>query len=342
MGFSVNVRQSKTAIKVEVGDTILNAALKSGVQFPHGCQSGNCGACKSRLFSGDIQMSPYSEFALTKEEEESGLILACRSVPWSDCDLAYLEEDDLATFPIRELDCRVQKIEQYTHDIVRVCLDINSGGPFNFASGQYAKVSFDKFPSRDYSMANLPTDNFIEFHIRQISGGLTSTHANKKLVIGETVSLEGPFGVSYFRENHTGPLIAIGGGSGLAPINSIVETALEKNRKRPIHLYFGARDTRDVYLESHFSNLANNHENFTYTCVLSEPKEHTKYRTGHLFEAVSNDFNSLDGAKAYLAGPPIMVETCVKELCDLGIRQEDCHADAFYTEAEKVELEVRK
>ena len=285
-------------------------------------------------------MSPYSDFALTKEEKESGLILACRSVPWSDCDLAYLEQDDLVTFPIRKLNCTVKEIQQFTHDIVRIFLGIDSGGPFNFAAGQYAKVSFDKFPPRDYSMASLPADDFLEFHIRQISGGLTSTHANKKLIVGETVSLEGPFGVSYFRENHTGPLIAIGGGSGLAPIKSIVETALEKNRKQPIHLYFGARDTRDVYLESHFLNLENKHENFTYTCVLSEPKELTKYRTGHLFEAVSDDFNSLDGAKAYLAGPPIMVETCIKKLCELGIRQDDCHADAFYTEAEKAKLEV--
>ena len=94
-----------------MGETILAAALRAGVPYPFGCQSGNCGACKSTLPSGEVRMSPYSEYALSKAEREQGLILACRAVPWSDCEVAWLEADDVAMHPLRQLDCDVVGVE---------------------------------------------------------------------------------------------------------------------------------------------------------------------------------------------------------------------------------------
>ena len=158
MGFAVTVRQFDAPLDVEMGDTILQTALNAGLQYPHGCQSGNCGACKSRLYDGEVEMSPYSEFALTEAEKESGLILACRSVPWSDCEVAYLEQDEVVAHPLRKLTCCVRELDPMTHDIVRVRLSIEAGGPFDFTAGQYAEVSFDNLPPRDYSMANRPGD----------------------------------------------------------------------------------------------------------------------------------------------------------------------------------------
>src|SRR5260370_36655216 len=77
------IRQHDPPVPVELGQTILEAALQHGVPYPHGCRSGNCGACKSRLESGEGELSPYSEFALTGAERPAGLILACRAVPGS-------------------------------------------------------------------------------------------------------------------------------------------------------------------------------------------------------------------------------------------------------------------
>jgi len=98
------------------------------------------------------------------------------------------------------------------------------------------------------------------------------------------------------------------------------------------------RDERDLYLEDHFKKIAARHKNLSFVPVLSEPGRPTKRRTGFLADAVRRDFTSLDGAKAYLAGPPIMVESAVAALEALGLRRQDCHADAFYTEAEKAAL----
>ena len=335
MSFAVNVKQYKTPLNVEMGDTILQTALNSGREYPHGCQSGNCGACKSRLYSGDIQMSPYSEYALTQEEKDSGLILACRAVPWSDCEVAYLEQDEIVAHPLRNLNCVVTDLERMTHDVTRVKLLIKTGGPFDFSAGQYSQITFKGLPPRDYSMANQSGNNLLEFHIREISGGKISTFVNKNLKVGDAVKVKGPYGISYYRNNHTGPILAIAGSTGLAPIKSIIEKALNQNAKRKIYLYLGVRDIPDLYLVEYFKRLMKNHTALSLNIILSESKESNKYRKGYLADAIANDFDNLNQTKVYLAGPPIMVETCINQLRKIGVRDENCHADAFYTEADK-------
>lgn len=339
MSFTVKIRQSDALLNVEMGETILAAALAADIDYPHGCQSGNCGACKSRLHGGEVEMSPYSDYALTDAEKDSGLVLACRAVPWSDCEIAWLEQDEVVSHPLRKLDCKVTALDRMTHDITRMRLSIEAGGPFDFTAGQYARVIFDGQPSRDYSMASLPGEDILEFHIRMVTDGGVSTFVHNELKVGDKVRVEGPYGISYLRRKHTGPIVALAGGSGLAPVKSIVESALADGAEQPIHMYFGVRAEPDVYLEDHFRALADKYENFTFEIVLSEPEGASARRSGYLVDILADDFADMDGSKAYLAGPPIMVETCVGKLKEMSVRDEDCHADAFYTEAEKAALE---
>lgn len=338
MSFRVTVKQFTDPLTVEMGQTILEAALERDLSYPHGCRSGNCGACKTELLAGEVEMSPYSEYALTAAEKAGGLILACRAVPWSDCTVKFLEFDDTAAHPLRHLICRVVGVANATHDIKRVRLKILDGGPYTFSAGQYASVQFPGQPARDYSMANRPDDPELEFHIRLMAGGAVTPYVANRLKIGDKVKVFGPHGTSYLRDRHTGPVLALAGGSGLAPIKSIVDTALANGAAQPIHLYVGVRDERDLYLEDHFRKLAKKHPNLSFVPVLSEPTAATTRRTGFLADALRADFTTLDGAKAYLAGPPIMVETAVAVLEALGLPRPDCHADAFYSEAEKAAL----
>lgn len=340
MSYKVIIRGRDDVVQVEMGQTILEAAIAQGLPYPHGCRSGNCGACKSELISGEVEMSPYSEYALSGAEKDQGLVLACRSVPWSDCEVAWLEADDQESFPQRKLVCTVVDLAQATHDIRIVRLKVDSGGPFDFAAGQYAQVTFDGLPPRDYSMATRPDQDFLEFHIRLVDGGAVSPYVAETLAVGDRVKVAGPFGTSYLRRKHRGPILAIAGGSGLAPIKSIVDTALAHGAAQPIHLYFGVRAERDLYLQDYFEGLAASHGNFTFIPVLSEPDGPTDRRTGYVGDAVAADFADLDGTRAYLAGPPVMVETATDKLKALGVRRQDCHADAFYTEADKNRLEA--
>jgi ferredoxin-NAD(P)+ reductase (naphthalene dioxygenase ferredoxin-specific) len=341
MAVTVIVRQHDAPVAVSEGETILEAALQQGVPYPHGCRSGNCGACKSRLESGEVELAAYSDFALSEEERAQGLILACRAMAWSDAVVSWLDSDEVVLHPERRLGCRVVGIDAMTHDIMGVRLAIEGGGPFTFSAGQYASLRFGELPPRDYSMANRPDDSTLEFHIRRMGPGSVSAHVAERLRVGDAVAVQGPFGTSYLRDTHTGPIIAIAGGSGLAPIKSIIDTALHQGLRQPMRLYFGARDERDIYLEDHFNVLAARHANFRFIPVLSAPSGPTARRVGLVHEAAAADLADLDGAKAYLAGPPPMVEAATALLLARGVRRADIHADAFYTEAEKQALAAK-
>ncbi len=286
-------------------------------------------------------MASYSAHALSEAERASGLILACQATPLTDCTVSWPEPDLPAIHPRRVLACQVSNIAELTHDIrrVRLALEIMETGetekPLSFSAGQHVAVTFAGHAPRDYSMANRPDEPELEFHIRS-SGGGASAYACETLRLGETVSVEGPFGTSHLRPRHEGPILAIAGGSGLAPIKSIAETALSVNAARRIAVYFGVRDTRDLYLTEHFAALGGRHPNLTFTPVLSEPSDATPHRTGHAGDIAAAELGDTKGVKAYLAGPPAMVEATVPLLKARGIPISDIHADAFYPQSEKL------
>jgi naphthalene 1,2-dioxygenase ferredoxin reductase component len=334
MSFKVRIASADRTIDVPTGETILDAALEAGIGYPFGCQSGNCGACKSHLLKGDVTMDGYSEFALSDEEKANGVILACRAVPTSDGEVAWLqEEDDLVIHPRQVLATRVLSLDDATHDIKRVRLEVVSGGPFYFSAGQFASVTFEGCAPRDYSMANVPGDPVLEFHSRLGQAATTSAYVFGKLSVGDPVKVTGPFGASHLRESHRGPIIAVAGGSGMAPMKSIVERALALGMPQHIYFYFGVRTERDLYLHDHFAALAKKHPTLHFIPVLSEGDGMSR-RCGLVHEAVATDWDEFDGCKAYLAGPPVMVEAATKLLEQRDMRRLDIHADAFYTAAE--------
>ena len=333
--YTVSIRDGD-ALTVKLGETILSAALRSGLDVPHRCQAGICGACKGRLHDGEVEMTPYSDFALSEGEKANGLILACRAVPWSDCDISILAEDDRVMHPQRDMRCTVTAVEAATHDIRVVRVRVDAGGPYDFSAGQYADIEVAGLPARSYSMANRPEEGELEFHVRLVEGGAMSGYIVHHLRPGEGMRVKGPKGDAYLRDSHKGPMLCVAGGSGLAPIKAIVETALARDPEREIHLYFGARDERDVYLEDHFRALAERHPGLRYTIVLSHPMNGTTRRTGWVTEAVAADLADLAGFKAYLCGPPPMVEAGQRLLRDRGVAAEHVHADAFYTVAEQM------
>jgi len=331
----VDIRQAGCTLAVPEGVTILEAALADGIAYPHGCRAGRCGSCKSRLVSGEVDLLEHSRFALSDEEKAQGLILACRAIPTTDAIVAWLGGDEeTPSHPRRRLNGRVTAIADATHDIKHIQLVIDGADSLAFTAGQYARLTFPGAPTRDYSMASGPGERALEFHIRRVPGGAATQHIHALLKLGDPVLVEGPFGSSYLREQHTGPILCVAGGSGLAPIKAIVEAAIAHGMKQPIHVYFGARRDRDLYLVDHFEGLAQRHPNLTFTPVLSDAPLEARWRTGLVTDAVAKDFQEFDGWKAYVAGPPPMVEAAVQLTTARGLRSEDLHADVFFTPAE--------
>ncbi len=324
----VDIRQARASLSVKSGQTILDAALVAGIPFPHGCRSGRCGSCKSRLIAGEVEMLQHSRFALTEEEKAAGLILACRARPVTDATVAWLDEDDIQ--PSRRVNGLVTAIEDLTHDIKLVRITPETSDPLLFTAGQYAQIGFDGVPVRSYSMANGHGDAALEFHIRRVPGGITSDHVHRTLKIGDPATLDLPLGASFLRQHHNGPILCVAGGSGLAPIKAIVEAALSQGMGQPIHVYFGVRAERDLYLVEHFQALAKRHQSLVFTPVLSEERS-ARYRSGFVAEAVAEDRSDLDGWKAYVAGPPPMVDATMHVAFERQLRAEDLHADVFFT-----------
>ena len=289
-------------------------------------------------------MRDHSSMALTVDEAARGLVLACRAEPRSDCSLAVVNYDDALAHPLKQLVGEVSSVQKLTHDIAAVQITLPE--QMDYTAGQFAAVAFPGFPARDYSFASPPDDpTQLEFHIRRMGDDGVSAFVFDQLAEGELVAVHGPMGYAFLREAETGPIFAIAGGSGLAPIRGILRSALAKpdTPDRALHLWFGARTEADVYLEDELNALAAEHPNFSYQIVLSEPDNASARRAGFVTEAFESDLkslgtNPLDGARAYLAGPPPMVEAGVEIFKAAGLDQARIHADAFYTEAEKAAL----
>ncbi len=147
----VDIRQTQTRLEIPDGQTILEAALAAGISYPHGCRSGRCGSCKSRLIEGEVQLLQHSRFALTEEEKSDGLILACRALPQTDAAVAWLVGDDEVVEPPRCIDAVVTGLDDLTHDIKLVRVTPADGCPLPFTAGQYARIR-----SSEYRYAAIP------------------------------------------------------------------------------------------------------------------------------------------------------------------------------------------
>jgi len=318
-------------VPAQAGDTILESLLRAGIAFPFSCQAGNCGTCKCELVSGDVLELEHSEHALAPAERAKGLILACRTQVWDDTAVRRIDTEDLVMHPSRVMRCRVLALEDLTHDIKGVRVAIEAGGPFTFSAGQYAELEFAPGLSRHYSMAHTPDEDELTFHVRHMPGGRTSAYVATRLKAGDRLKVSGPLGVSYLRDKHAGPVLLVAGGSGLAPIESIVRTLLGRRYGAPITLYFGVRAERDLYHEALLQQLAAQHANFRYHVVLSEEGASGR-RPGLVHEALAADLPATEDLMAYLAGPPAMVEAAMALLRTRGLAPRQIHADAFYNQ----------
>ena len=334
------IRISQWPEPIEAGRMrILEAALDAGVPYPHGCGSGECGSCKSQLLSGEVTLDRYSPDALSDAERERGVILACRARVTSDVHVKWLSA--ATTLPMVKLSARVASVKRVAHDVIVLSLTLPLGASMAFRPGQFAKLRFGKLPTRSYSMANQPSQGRLEFHIRMVPNGLVSQYVATDLKTSDVVEVRGPFGEAYWDtidDVKQDPLLLLAGGTGLAPILSVLGAALREGQPaEQIHVYHGVRSERDLYAGTQLTEHARE-KGFRFVPVYSSAAERMA-RTGLLHEAVAEDFSSLASTRIHVAGPPPMVDA-VKDLAlRRGATVARIRADAFYpAEPEKKSL----
>ncbi len=233
--------------------------------------------------------------------------------------------------------CSVTHAEMASFDVRILKLSPDPGRTlFDWRAGQYARFRIADFEPRDYSIANAPGDGDVELHVRKSHAGGLSDYICGEVKVGDTVSVAGAFGGAYFRAGHGGPLLAIAGGTGLAPMKAVVEAALRSDLSQDVHLYFGVNSAEELYLERYFIGLMRDYSNFRFVTVINDPDDSSGRRLGMVGDAVAADFQLLYGHQCYLAGPPAMAEACRTMLKLKSVPNHDMFCDAFYATGSNV------
>ena len=323
-----SIQVNQLAISLEKKETVLSAALRNGINFPYSCKVGGCAECKCKLTKGKVKEFTDASYLLSAEEVQSGYILACQSVPKT---LDVEIEVDLSRAKKRLNRGKVVKQEKLTHDITLLELEMDEAPVFK--AGQYAKLSLESLPNvtRAYSFASKPNADHVRvsFYIRHVPNGLFSSRVQQEDLLKANIELQGPFGEFYLRESDK-PMLMIAGGSGLAPIVSILEQAKEQGCQRPVTVLLGARTQADIYGLKQIEQIANDWPAlFEFEQILSEEPNDSSWQgmKGYTGDHLST-YATLN-SQVYLCGPPLMIDDCMEKLTGLGIPTAEIFADRF-------------
>ena len=325
------------SIDVERSETLLQAALRQGIDFPNSCRVGGCGTCKCQLQDGRVKELTESGYLLSRDEIDAGFILACQSVPQTDVRVAV----ELAeSGPMRKVGGRVTGREHLTRDITRLQVQLDEALPYR--AGQFAGLEMDGVGGtpRSYSFATPASGSgAVTFFVRKVTGGRFSSLVNDEDIIGRTVTLHGPQGNFWLRPG-TAPLLFIAGGSGLAPILALLREAVAAGETRQATLLFGARSQQDLYALEQIATIAREWRGtFRFVPVLSEEPVDSTWTgaRGLVTDLVPGSL--APGAHAYLCGPPAMIDSAATMLQASGIPPESIHCDRFVTHQEAARQE---
>ena len=334
--FKRSIREPKTAvingnsIVVKPNETLLHAALRMHIDFPHSCRVGGCAQCKCRLVDGKVKELTDVGYILSDEEFENGFILACQSIPKTDISV---EVDLSAVAPITRTGGRIIEQTKLTHDITELRIQLHD--TVQYKPGQFANIALASLPDafRSYSFAS-PRDvsGQVIFYVREVPNGKFSGAINQQDLVGTEVKLEGPMGDFWLRSGSE-PIVMIAGGSGLAPIMGMLKQAVkEDHRSRDVTLLFGARSQQDLYKLEDIKKISTSWSgSFNFIPVLSEEPSESNWQGARGLVTEFIPESTTDGTQAYLCGPPAMIDAAESALLNNGINLNNLYADRFTT-----------
>ncbi|MFD2299147.1 CDP-6-deoxy-delta-3,4-glucoseen reductase [Paracidovorax citrulli] len=338
----ITVQPSGRAFTAQAGETLLGAAIRSGVGLPYGCKDGACGSCKCRKLSGSVVHGEHQSKALTPEEADAGFVLTCCAQPLTDVVLESRQVTDESAYPVKKMPVRVSTLTRASHDVMVVRLQLPAADTFRYHAGQYVEFILKDGARRAYSMACAPHTQEeapgIELHIRHMPGGRFTDHVFGAMKEKEILRVEGPFGSFFLREDSTKPIILLASGTGFAPVKALIEQLRFKGIDRPATLYWGGRRPADLYMDAWVRERLADMPQLRYVPVVSNalPEDGWTGRTGFVHQAVMDDHADLSGHQVYACGAPVVVESARKAYsAERGLPPEEFYADAFTSEADK-------
>lgn len=341
MGHQLTIEPLGEAVEVSEEQTLLDAALRAGLYIPHACCHGLCGTCKVQVLEGEVEHGDASSFALMDSEREAGYALACCARPLSDLVIeADVEEDpDAIVQPVEDYIGRVVEIRQLTPTAKALFIELDRD--IAFQAGKYINLHLPQIPQpRAFSLANPPSQKrVIELNVRRVPGGAATGYIHERLAAGDEVKVSGPYGRFFVRRSAPENIIFLAGGTGLSSPKSMILDLLESGDTRQITLVYGARNRAELYYSDLFTQLAQAHPNFTYVPALSEPRPEDEWTgaCGLVHEVAKRHFGGIfAGHKAYLCGPPAMIDACLTALMRGRLFERDIFMERFITAADAV------
>ena len=240
--------------------------------LPYSCKNGTCGSCKALLESGEVHYPFHPPLALERGDIADGYTLLCQAEPLEDLRVRAREIEAVRDIQVRMLPARVVEKTRLAENVMRLRLRLPASQRLQFLAGQYVDMLLKDGKRRAFSIASCPSlENEIELHIRHVEGGDFTGHVFDDLKERDILRFEGPLGNFFVRNDMPErPVIMMGGGTGFAPLKSMIENLLQSDDRRPIHLYWGARTAAELYLDELPARWAREHDHIEYRRALSE------------------------------------------------------------------------
>ncbi|MDB5068874.1 MAG: hypothetical protein JWM18_5308 [Chloroflexi bacterium] len=330
----VKVMPFERTIVCEEGQSVLQAALGQGYYLRYGCKHGGCGTCKALLVDGDV-VDGSSSFALASSERVKGWILVCSSRPTEDCvlDISSMEltEDEfLAGDRVEVFETTLVRRELLTPTICGLTLRLSEPSSIRFTAGQFVNVEIpDSTVVRAFSFANAPgSGGEIELIVRLIPDGRFGHYLTMRGELGDRIRVYGPLGSLRMRPSYR-KIVMVAGGTGLAPILSMLGDVAEKGSDREMVCFVGARTCSELYFLERLEAMRATLPGLEIIPVAEQPENGWKGERGRVTEAIPRRRSSLKGYDAYICGPGPMVDAARSAVVALGVREKNIYFDAF-------------
>ncbi len=331
MSYKIEIEGSDVAFDCAAGQSVLDAALRAGIELPYSCRKGVCGNCAGGIASGEVQ--PCATVPLRNEICLPDQVLYCGCTPASDLRIRSTGWKRLDPSARKIFTAKVYSHELVAPDVSLLRLRLPAGQRAKFQAGQYLQIRMDDGSARCYSMANPPQESDgVTLHVRHVPGGLFSGKV-VGLKAGDLLTIELPFGHVNLPQDDLRPLVFVAGGTGFAPVKSILDDMAKRKLQRTITLIWGAREASGLYLHAAVDKWLRQWPAMRFVPALSGTPDDSLLNAfaGRVDEALRTHCPDLAGHVVYACGSPAMVDAVRRVALQTGAEPADIHADAFVT-----------
>jgi methane monooxygenase component C len=316
-------------------EDVITAAVRQDIYLMSSCREGGCATCKGLCTEGDYVLGKVSSQALPYEEEEAGEVLLCRCYPSTDIEVEVPYVYERISFSPEGLSFEAEVIEvsKISSNVMRLLLKrTGDDKQVKFESGQFFDLEIpNTTTTRSYSPANIANKKGdLEFLIRIVDGGKFSTYLKNDAHLGQKINVKGASGIFGLKENGFTPRYFVAGGTGLAPILSMVRHMHEWSEPQKCVIYFGVNTEEEIFFLDELEQLAKEMPTLELRNCVWKCTDEWHCEKGSVVDILRRDLTET-GAKPdiYLCGPPGMVDATFAVCEELGIPKERVYLEKF-------------